>query len=196
MIEKLKERIQRVIKVNDALWSKINANSTILELKKNEVLIPYGDSNKNVYIILSGCLESSLRMADGKFHSVWFYFENFFDIAVAMDSYFMDEPTKYQFKALEKTTLVVQKKEVVDTWLENDLNFNRFYRKDITQHLTLIYEINAYRLANSPMDFFSYLNTRHNSLFDRIPANKMANFIGISPEWFSKLQKKKGRNQG
>ncbi|MEM8928505.1 MAG: cyclic nucleotide-binding domain-containing protein [Bacteroidota bacterium] len=194
MIEKLKKRIQRVTEVNEELWNEIKGNSTVLELKKNDILIPFGDNNKDVYIILSGCLESSLRTTDGKFHSVWFYFENFFDIAVAMDSYFMNEPTKYQFKALEKTILVVQRKEVVDSWLDNYLNFNRFYRKDITKHLTIIYEINAYRLTNSPMDFFSYLNNRHNALFSRVPANKMANFIGISPEWFSKLQKKKGRS--
>ncbi|MEM1258720.1 MAG: Crp/Fnr family transcriptional regulator, partial [Bacteroidota bacterium] len=162
--------------------------------KKNEVLIPFGDNNKDVYIILSGCLESSLKTVDGKSHSVWFYFEDFFDVVVAMDSYFMNEPTKYQFKALEKTVVVAQNRELVDSWVEGNPNFNRFFRKDITYHLTLIYEINAYRLINTPMDFFSYLNNRHNALFSRVPANKMANFIGISPEWFSKLQKKKGQS--
>ncbi|MEO0572179.1 MAG: cyclic nucleotide-binding domain-containing protein [Bacteroidota bacterium] len=189
-IEKLKERIQRVTEISEELWGEINANSKILELKKNDVLIPFGDHNKDVYIILSGCLESSLSMPNGESRAVWFYFENFFDVVVAMDSYFMDEPTKYQFKALEKTILVAQKKALVDSWLESHLNFNRFFRYDIAHHLTLTYEINAYRLINTPMDFYSYLNSRYNELFHRIPANKMANFIGISPEWFSKLRKK------
>ncbi|MEM0931562.1 MAG: cyclic nucleotide-binding domain-containing protein [Bacteroidota bacterium] len=190
MIEKLRERIQEVATVSEALWNEIQLNAEIVSLKKNEILIPYGAKDKNVYVILSGCLESSLRMTSGKSHSVWFYFEHFFDVVVAMDSYFMDEPTKYQFRALESTTVVIQEKTLVDSLLERYLSFNQFFRYDIAYHLALIYEINAYRLTHAPLDFFSYLNTQYNALFYRIPANKMADFIGISPEWFSKLQRR------
>jgi len=190
MIKKLKKRIQKAVPVSEALWNEIKTHSEIILLEKNEVLIPYGSEDDNVYIILSGCMESSLRTANGRSHAVWFYFENFFDVVVAKDTYFMGRPTKYQFKALEPTTLAVQKKEIVESLLENHLSFNRFFRHDIALHLALTYEINAYRLINTPMDFFSYLNTEHDAMFQRIPANKMADFIGISPEWFSKLQRK------
>ncbi|MEM1260615.1 MAG: hypothetical protein AAGC45_09945 [Bacteroidota bacterium] len=188
MIDKLKERIQEAAQVSESLWNEIKTNVEILSLEKNEVLIPYGSKDDNVYVILSGCIESSLRTAT-KSHAVWFYFENFFDIVIAMDTYFMNEPTKYQFKALEPTTLAIQKKVLVESLLEEYLSFNRFFRKDIAYHLGLIYEINAYRLTNTPMDFFSYLNSKYDAMFNRIPANKMADFIGISPEWFSKLQR-------
>ena len=191
MINKLRERMQGAAEVSEALWDVIKTNAEILELEKNEVLIPYGGLDDNVYIILSGCLESSLKTANGKSHSVWFYFENFFDIVVAMDTYFMEKPTKYQFKALEPTILAIQNKALVESLLEEHLSFNRFFRKDIAHHLGLIYEINAYRLTHSPMDFFSYLNCEYDAMFYRIPANKMADFIGISPEWFSKLRNKK-----
>lgn len=190
MIDKLKDRIQEAVHVGEALWNEIETNAKIITLEKNEVLIPYGSKDNNVYIILSGCMESSLRTANGRSHSVWFYFENFFDVVVAMDCYFMDDCTKYQFRALEPTTLVIQKKEIVDALLENYLSFNRFFRNDIAHHLGLIYEINAYRLTHAPMDFFSYLSSKYGAMFHRIPANKMADFIGISPEWFSKLQRK------
>ncbi|MEM1337214.1 MAG: cyclic nucleotide-binding domain-containing protein [Bacteroidota bacterium] len=190
MMEKLKQRIQEIATVSDDLWDEIQGNAEVITVKKNDVLIPYGANDKNVYIILSGCLESSLQMANGKSHAVWFYFEHFFDVVVAKDSYFMDEHTKYQFKALETTTVVKQERKLVESLLERYLSFNRFFRYDIAYHLTLIYEINAYRLTHTPLEFFSYLNAQYDALFYRIPANKMANFIGISAEWFSKLQKK------
>jgi len=190
MINKLKKRIERRAPVNDALWIELQEHSKVMHFKKNEVLINYSSIHKYVYFVVSGSFISTLVLENGVEQAVWFYLEDIFEFALCMDSYYLDEPTKYEIRALEDSTVIKFNKQIIDSWVLKYPSFNEFYRCDIIFDFIRTQEISAYRLVHTPLDFIKYLQNKYSLLISRISSKDMAYFTGISPEWYCKLKKK------
>ena len=60
---KLKERIQRSVFINDALWEELKTHGTLIHVNKNQNLIQQSSKSRNVYFIASGSFMHSLISA-------------------------------------------------------------------------------------------------------------------------------------
>ncbi|MEM9887361.1 MAG: hypothetical protein AAF849_15815 [Bacteroidota bacterium] len=178
--------------INENLWQEIQTNSTVIDIKKNKVLIDVGSRHKYGYFVVLGSFVSSIVTEKGDKKAVWFYFDELFNLITAMDSYFLDEPTKYEVKSLEDSTLIRFNKQHVDLWVLKYPFFSQMYLTDITNNLTALNEIRAHKLSQSPTQFLEYINQNYPVIIRRVSSKNMAHFLGVSPEWYSKLKKKMG----
>ena len=176
--------------ISKDLWEEINEHSELISVKKNDVLINYGSRHKHAYFIASGSFVTSTISEDGDKKSVWFHFDELFNIAVCTDSYFLNEFTKYEIKALEDSKVIKFNKHHVDLWALKYPLFNQHYHSNIIFDFVSLHEIRAYRLSHSPTKFLDYLNKKYPTFNKRVSSKNMAHFIGVSPEWYSKLKKK------
>ncbi len=192
MLDKLRTRIgKRGMVVSESLWEEAKQHSELIAIKKNEILIEFGNRHKYAYFVVEGSFMSSMIAENGDIKAVWFHLDNLFEMALCLDSYFLDELSKYQIKAMEDSLVIKFNKQIVDQWVINYPVFNQFYIKDIINDYIEVNEIRAYKLANSPLDFLNYLNSKYPQIQDRVSSKNMAHFLGVSPEWYSKLKKKK-----
>ena len=177
--------------INARLWEEIKTKSQLITLEKNEILISYGSNHKYVYFVTSGSLVVSTISEDGNEKAVWFHLADVFNMATCVDSYFHNKATIYQIKALENATVIKFSKNNFDTWIQNYPSFNQYYINGITEDSIAIQELKALRLVSTPEQFLKILKERYPSLINRVSSKNMAHFLGISPEWYSKLKKKK-----
>ncbi|MEM6524728.1 MAG: cyclic nucleotide-binding domain-containing protein [Bacteroidota bacterium] len=190
MIEKLRAYLERHITVDDVFWSELVKTAEQIIVKKKEVLIPLNSNFNHLYIVTSGSFETALITSDGESKTVWFHMEDLFEVVVSMDSFFLDERTKYEISALENSVVYKIKKEAIDSWLLKYASFNTFYREDVVSAFIKLNEIRNHMVSHTPPEFLTYLKQYYPKIFERIPENRIAQFIGITPEWYSKLKSK------
>ncbi|MEM1321898.1 MAG: Crp/Fnr family transcriptional regulator [Bacteroidota bacterium] len=161
-----------------------------MSTRKDEVLIPSGSVNKYSYFVASGSLATTMITESGESRAVWFHFDNKFRVALCPDSYFLDEPTQYEMRALEDTRLIRFHKQNIDAWAAKYPAFNQLYFKDLANISTIIQDLRSYKLSHTPLQFLTYINNKYPVFSQRLSSKHMAHFLGVSPEWYSKLKKK------
>lgn len=176
--------------IHKDLWDEMKSQSKVFEIKKKEILIPYGSNKKYVYYIASGSFMLTMSFREGEGKAVWFHLDDMSNMATCADSYFLNEPTKYELKALEDSFVIRFSKKSFDAWILKYKMFNQFYIKGITNGRVAIQEARALRMICTPEEYLNFLNDKYPQLTKRIPSKHIAHFLGISPEWYSKLKKK------
>lgn len=179
-----------MIPLNDKLWHVIESEWEEIYVKKGDKLVDYGELNKKVFFVASGSLEISMILNDGSAKSVWFFLDEIFNIATTQDSVFMDQPTKYEITALENSILLQSDFRKVDQTIEEYPEFYKFKAEDILHDFIIMNEIRNHIISLKPLDFLKYLSENYPSVLTRVPDKNIANLMGITPEWYSKLKKK------
>jgi len=189
MISKLKQKLEASITLSDALWEEIKTTCVQKFIKKGDPLINYSSTNRQAHIILSGAFETSLISTNGNKQTIWFHFDELFDVVTCFDSYFLNEPTKYEVVALEDSEICIFHKERVDKWVKKYPEMNTLYMNDIIGDTIHLAEIRNHMIAHTPKEFLAYLKENYPIILERTPYNKLAHFMSITPEWLSKIKK-------
>ena len=190
MLEHLKQKLASVIPVSPSLWNQISNEWKEVYVKKGEKLVHFGALNTKVFIVISGSLEISLILSDGSSKSVWFFLDELFNVATTPDSAFLNTPTKYEVTALEDSVLLQSDCHTLDRTAEKFPELYKFKAQGILHDSILMNEIRNHIITYKPLDFVKYLYNNYPIFIERIPSKHIANFMGITPEWYSKLKKK------
>lgn len=181
---------EKGLKLDPELWTDMMEKSRVLTLEKSEILVKRGSKRKYVYFVSSGSLATFLFTIEGIKKAIWFHFDDLFNMAAAADSYYLNQPTKYEISAMEKSTVIRFSKQNFDLWILKYPLFNNFYIKGITYGRVVVQEARAQRLISTPEQYYYYLSEKFPTMVNRVSAKNMAYFLGVSPEWFSKLKKR------
>lgn len=190
MLDKLKNRIAKTVKIEDHIWEEVKKHHKVQEVKKNEILVRYNEMSKDVFFINSGAFKVYQITENGNRRAIWFHFADVFEFMACLDSYFMDEYTKYELVAIEDAVVIKFNKQRIDDWIKNHQSFNYFFVSNIIDDFVTIYEARSYLLSYSSIDFLKYTQQKFPFILNKLPDYHIADFIGVSPEWYSKLQKK------
>lgn len=188
MTNNLRKKIEKYTSVTDEMWQFIEETTEVMYIKKKEVLIKYSELNRNVYFIDSGSFEMSLISGNGDSKTVWFFLDEIFRMVSAMDSLFLDEPTKYEITALEDSKVTKFSYSTLKIWQERYPKINEFCKNDLLNDIMQSNEIRNHMVSHTPSEFIEYLKNKYPFLLERIPDKNIAYFMGITPEWFSKIK--------
>ena len=190
MIQKLKAKFEENGPMDEAFWNELLEKHKIITVNKNEILVRFNSLSRDYYFILKGSFVSSQISESGAQKSIWFHFDEFFEFMGCPDSLFMDEPTKYQLKAMEDSMVLKLSKPVVDHWVKHNSYFNQLYLQNFVNDFVTIYEARSCLLTFTSLEFLKYTQEKFPYLLEKLPSYHIADFMGISPEWYSKLKKK------
>ncbi|MEM6895426.1 MAG: Crp/Fnr family transcriptional regulator [Bacteroidota bacterium] len=190
MIDEFKSKIESYVKVSDEFLSELQSNCKLVKLKKNDVLVKYGGIYRKAFFIKKGSFKSSLLTPDGSSKTTWFYFDELFTIIPIRDSFLSGKPTKYEITALEESEVLEIEMSAVNVWLKKFPEFGEFFRLDMINDFIMGEEIRTHLLCYSKKDFLQYLHKHFPVIVLRTPSRALADFIGVTPEWYSKLKRK------
>ena len=189
MVEKFKNKIEKYVKVSDAFLVELERACKPIELKKNDILVHHGGVYWKAFFVVTGSFKSSLLTPEGILKTTWFYFDHLFNIIPIRDSFLSGKPTKYEVQALENSTVLEIDMNTVNSWLQKFPEFNEFFRLDMINDFIMGEEIRTHLVCYSKKDFLRYLFESYPIIVSRTPSHALADFMGITPEWCSKLKK-------
>lgn len=194
MFAKLKAAIEQEIPVSMELWEKIQASGKVIHLKKNEYLLKSGEICHHGYFVNSGTLVKSFLNQNGKEVVQGFYMEDRYAFMTEVTSYFSEHESAFQVKAIENCELIEFEKTLLDDLITQFPEWALFFHQITGKSFQNLYMFSAMRLSLSAEEFLLFLYQQHPIYMQRIPDKYIAQFMGVSKEWLSKLKRKVLKN--
>ena len=157
-------------------------------IRRNELFLKEGDICNSVAYVENGYLILSQVSESGSEQIL--YFSSPGDLISDYISFLRDRPTDTRIRALNDSSLLVINKEDIYHLYETMFNFQKLGR--------IIAEIYLVDFANKlktdslpPLLRYDQLIAQKPDIFEQVPQYMIASYLGISPEWLSKIRSKK-----
>lgn len=164
----------------------IQLSEKTIELKRNQYLLSGDKRDTNIYCIEQGSLKVSILKDDDEQIIRLGYKEN---LIVALDSFLTNKPSAFYIQAIKKTTLKVISKEQLNTFINSDIQNQVLWNKILENLVLQLMEREVDLLTSSPKERYLRVLARSPQLFQEIPNKYIANYLRMSPETLSRLQK-------
>lgn len=163
----------------------------VIPVKSNELLLRPGKICTHVYFVLKGgfvCRYINDELEVEK--TINFYLDDFHPFMACVDSYFTQSPTQCELRAITDSVVLAMPKKWIDELIQNDPHLQSFYE---TLVITALVEENDLKLkiiAYPSERLYAYLQQHFLSVIQKVPSKYIAELMGITPEWLSKIRRK------
>ena len=157
------------------------------KLKRRQYLLQEGNISKSSAFVLEGCLRMYLTDDNGKEHNLQFAIENWW--IGDMASFYSDEPSKLNIEAIENSVVLeIKKSDLLNLYVAYP-KFNRIFRV-LTENALLSAQRRILQNVSSTAEerYLDFVK-RYPQFFNRISNVQIASFIGVTPEFLSKIRK-------
>lgn len=156
-------------------------------LKRKEFILQAGNICLHYTFVVEGCLKMYSIDNAGKEHNLQFAAEN--DWMADISSFYSDKPSKLFIETLEPARVLSIAKD--------DLVFLYKHHPKFVRYFKVIFENKFVELQNRVLQNISstaeerYLTflEQYPNLSNRIPSTQIASYLGITPEFLSKVRK-------
>ncbi len=194
MYSKFKLVLEKNIKMSPELWTQLQEFGKIRHIKKNEYILKAGEVCRHGYFVNSGSLVQTFVNQNGKEIVQGFYIDNTYAFLSSVGSYFSEQESDFQIKAIENCEIIEFSKSQLEYLNNNFQEFGIFFHKVTANSFENLYMFSAMRLSLNAEEFLLFLYNQHPIYMQRIPDKYIAQFMGVSKEWLSKLKKKVIKN--
>lgn len=187
MLDKLKTYCKSIIYLTEEELKLIDTYFEVKKLRKKTFLLQDGNVCDFIGFIAEGTIRH-FHIKDGVEKTCDISFENSW--VTDFRSFTHNNPCIMNLQSMEDTTIFLIKKENLYK-LYNECNkyetFGRIMAEQVAQRAT---EIAMSLSSEKPEERFQNLLKKQPDLFQRVPQKYIANFLGISPESLSRIQKR------
>ena len=181
-----------VLGVPNHLILKLLPHLRFKELKKNEMLVKAGDICSTGYIVINGGLIlSHVNQYNQEEKVVSFFLPTLQPFGTATDSYFTGKKTHCKLFAFEKTMIGYISKSDFENRLKMDSEIMNYYLIRLNDMLVFENNLRMKLLTFTSEQFYYFLLTEYPQIVQNVPTKYIAQFMGISREWLSKIKSKK-----
>jgi len=155
-------------------------------VKRKQVLLHEGEVCRVSSFVVSGCLRGYTLDADGDEHVLSFAPPNWW--MADMYSLLSQKPGTLNIEALEDTEILTLSKADQERLYAAVPRFERFFRI-ITENSLVAYQQRLMdNLSLTAEERYTSFCKRYPSLVNTLPAKQIASYIGVTPEFFSKMK--------
>ena len=186
-IEQLLAYIANYISLTEEEVAKFKGLVHEQHYKKGDFLLEAGQLCNRQFFISAGCVRTYYIDQKAEEHVIQFGIENWW--AADLDSYINHTPAEYHIQALEPTTALVIKAEDIDELYKNIPKFERLFRIIIQKAYVAAQQRIIATISKTAEERFSDFLLKYPKLDQRVPQYMIASYIGVTPEFFSKMKK-------
>jgi CRP-like cAMP-binding protein len=185
MPERLRAHIEKIVPLTDEEFAFVLSHFTIKSYKKRAFLIREGDPVKHSYFVVSGLLMLVHNDESGKQHIVSFAMEDWWESDYL--AYHTQTKATMSLQCLEDTAvfcLSLQGYQQLCAGLRKMEHF--FLKKANAGHIGSQQRILSFITSNA-RERSEQLLKRYPALFQRVPKNLLASYLGVSRETLSRI---------
>src|SRR6056297_1510649 len=190
MEEVFKRDVSSKIDLSPALWADLQDTFHQKTVEKGEYLLRRGEICRHGYFIVKGSFMHVHINEEGKEFVIAFHVDEVYRYITSHQSYFTAQPSENAIIALEDSEVLVFQKIGIERLSEEYSEFHRYYYDVTAQGLLFLNLFSTMRLSTSHAKFLEKIYLDYPVFLRRIPDKYIAEFMGISVEWFCKLKKK------
>lgn len=156
------------------------------KLKRRHLLLREGEVCHSSTFVLSGCLRGFTVDKNGFEHVLNFAPEGWW--IADMYSFISQQAGILNIESLEETQVLLLAKNRQDVLFAEVPKFERFFRILIENSLVANQQRLLNNLSLTAQERYQYFLKQYPSLINRLPQKHLAAYLGITPEFFSKMR--------
>lgn len=160
----------------------------IFELQPKDILIQAELLQKSIGYIHSGLIRAFYINEKGEDITINFVDEK--KLVVHLDALSNNKPSKFNFQALEKTTIINIPKEHIDFCSEKYPLLEKYRRVMIEQvYCRMFNRLEAFLIDNTEERYLNFMG-EFPTLFNRIPISHLCTYLGVKRQTLTRIRKK------
>ncbi|MEX1193129.1 MAG: cyclic nucleotide-binding domain-containing protein [Brumimicrobium sp.] len=181
----LKSTVSQIVELDDKTWEEFTSIWTIHEVKKGEALTNTGEVEKNLYFVCEG-VQRVYSIGDN-LKEATLVLTYPYSFAGVVDSFLLQQPAKYSFETLSKSTFLKTSFNQLDKMIAEDKNIDQFVKTALYYAFSGLLERMVDLQCKTSEEKFKTLLKRSPQVLQVVPQKYLANYLGIDPTNFSKL---------
>lgn len=164
---------------------------TLVRVKKLELLCDFKKPLQSIYFVLNGgfVLKYWDEVLENE-RTVNFFLDSFTPFMIDINSYFAGQTTASGLVAIQNSkVLVISKKDVDSLSLKMEC-LKKLFVSQMMEALLVEHNFRIHLITKSKESFYAYLLSDYPQIVREVPSKYIAEFMGISPEWLSKLKRR------
>ncbi len=187
MDETLKEQLlcEAGIGMSDELFERFVGSMTEIHLKNREVLVAAGKIDTNVYVQKDGLIRA--WYFDGE-NEKTYGFSNPGTMLISYHSFFMGQPSFFQFESCGETTMLRMSRKELDELVDSSGEFAKWL---LAARAGQLYA-NEFKLSvitGSAKERYTALVKNRPEVIARVPVRIIASYLGVTPNYLSYLKR-------
>lgn len=158
-------------------------------LKKKENFISEGEISKHEGFIIEGCCKSFIIDNDGNEVILNLSTEHWWISDLV--SFQEQKPAQLTITALEKTTFLAISFKNKELLLNKHPELERMFRILVQKHLVSFQKRVFNNFALTAEERYNILHQKRPQLFQRVPQYLIASYLGVTPEFLSRMRAKR-----
>ncbi|MER0438492.1 Crp/Fnr family transcriptional regulator [Emticicia sp. W12TSBA100-4] len=188
MQESIQNYISRFVSLTPEELSVVENCMQLREFPRKTMLLNAGDVCNFEAYVLKGCIREYFIDHKGQELTLEFAVEDWWVSDIT--SFENQTPSIMYIETLEDCELLVLSRASKDELLARVPKLERMFRLMIQRHLSVLQKRLFRTVSYTAMDKFEEFLRRYPSLPQRVPQHYIASYLGITPEFLSKLRKR------
>ena len=186
MYQLLIDNIQKHIKLSEYEKNLFISYLSLKKIKKREFFIQEGEISTHCAFVLSGCLRAYKMDENGFEHILQFAIEDWW--AVDLSSFTTQKNGYLTIDAIENSQLAILSREHQLELFDKCPKFERYFRI-ITENGMVSFNQRILEYISLPaLVRYNNFVKRYPQFIKRLPQNQIAAYLGITPEFLSKIR--------
>ncbi len=167
----------------------ILSKGKLLHVKSQSLLVKPGSICDKAYFVLKGgfvCRFIDRELGIEK--TINFYLNDFHPFMGCVDSYFSETKTQCELRAIADSEVIAFNKKDLDAIMLGDIVFFQHLYLLVTRALQEENDFKLKIISYSSERLYMYLVEHCPDVIKQVPSKFVAEFMGISSEWLSKLK--------
>ena len=154
---------------------------------KKQLALQEGKICDHFIFVVKGCLRLFKTDEKGNSHILQFATENYWILDLA--SFHKRTPSVLNIEALEETTVLrISHEDLLDLYVKAP-KFDRIFRVLLENHFMQQQERIGQLFSSTAEERYLSFLEQYSFLFNRIPNRQIASYLGITPEFLSKIRR-------
>lgn len=182
----LREHLAKYVPIEDADVTALARGMTPVSFAKGDFLLKPGQPCQVQWFVTQGVLRAFYEDAQAAEHNVQFAIEQWW--TADLGGFFKNQPAELHIQALESGRALALQAEYQEELLGNHPIFERFFRLIVQNAYAQAQRRILATLSLTAEQRFEQFLKRYPGLIHRIPQYHIASYLGVTPEFFSKMK--------
>ena len=193
-IDKLFASFDRYLPLDEPERADLKERATERKIKRRQLILTEDEVCKHYTFVMDGCFKVYQVDKKGVEHNLQFAAEN--DWIMIIDSFYSEKKSKVNIEAVEPSTIFQISRPDLIYFFRTYPKFDRNFRVIVETRFTEL-ENRVLQIVSSTAEerYLTFLR-QYPALSQRLPNTQIASYLGITPEFLSKIRKEISQKKG
>jgi CRP-like cAMP-binding protein len=187
MFTLLRAHIEKRVHLTDEEFDVCTKYFISKKLRKKQFLLHEGEVCRNIGFVNSGCLREYTIDNKGAEHIIQFAIIDWW--VSDLNSFLSGLPATYNIDALQDSEILLLEKSSRDKMLDACPKMEKFFRLLLEGNYIATRQRIVDSLSTSAEDRYLKFIKTYPKLFEQVPQNQIASYLGITPQSLSRIRK-------